>query len=97
MLITNDILRDHTLLLRDPLLGREWYNRHVVNFKFDKSEVGKAGGKSTPSFYQKGIQGNVCPVLLGNETGGIGTAWHFPVNGWGLYERFVVRIPTHTE
>lgn len=87
MLITNDILRDHTLLLRDPLLGRKWYDRHVVN-------VLEVGMKADPRFYQRRIQGIPCPVTNDGVNDWSGTVWHFPVKDWGTYDRFVIRIPT---
>ena len=78
VLITNDTLRDHTLLMRDPVLARKWYDSVVLNFL-------EADVKKNPRIYQRRIQGN--PSLLG-------MVWHFPVKGWGIYERLLVHIPT---
>jgi len=73
--------------LNNPLLGREWYNCHVVKFENHLIGTKKRYNKRIPYFYQRGIQGNGCP-------NGGGMAWHFPVAGWGDHDRYVIRIPT---
>ena len=103
MLITNDRMRDHVAEFAESTLFRRWYGGHVVNYNILTREDGREEIRfSPPDRYGNEIQGNDCSAMEtlggngsnGNECKCSGKAWHFPVKGWGLYERFVVRIPT---
>lgn len=97
MLISNDQMRDHKLELLEPRLFRRWYGCHIVNYNFTafvmgESVEGNEIGFSPADFFSREIQMNPCPIDESSEWSG--RAWHFPVNDWGLDERFVVRIPS---
>jgi len=95
MLVSNDQMRDHKLMMMEPRLFRRWYSCHIVNYNFtafvDDECVDREIGLSPPDFFSREIQGN--PTPGGGSGKGGDTVWHFPVNDWGLNDRFCIRIP----
>jgi len=88
LLITNDLFHDHAQQMRDPALLREWYLHHCYNHR-------GSGTTQTPYFAKNLDRRIECNWFDdGNLFGWGGKVWHFPVSGWGYYERFVIRIPT---
>lgn len=86
VLITNDLFLDHKTKMRDPFLVDKWYSTHCFNHSHGMQML-------QTNVYRRKIEQNDWPLYSSNS----GTkVWHFPVSGWGFYERFVVSLPAHS-
>lgn len=91
ILITNDQFFDHRAEMRDQSLFQDWYARQCYKHGQSSGEM-----KRIPTnVYNRRIRSNDWSDNDEEDASSSwgGKVWHFPVNGWGFQERFVMRIP----
>ena len=100
-------MRDHTLKTMEPILFQKWYECNIAlytvktSLEDDCSEIKVFRANK----FSREIQSNYCQQMAltddkefaekNDQRRWSGKAWHFPVKGWSVDERFVVRMPTH--
>lgn len=86
-LITNDRFLDHRRKTRDLALFGKWYEsscyRHLQWYDSSAHKVSRI------------VPSKEFGRRIAESKWGAGTVWHFPVRGWGYYERFVVHLPSN--